>query len=47
MVLLWETEFPSDSEGTMYLPKQHYESVVPEKLGINRFNASHDIFRPM
>ena len=24
-------------------PKQHYESIVPEKSGINRFSASHDI----
>ena len=29
-------------EGTM-LSKQHYESIVPEKSGINRFSASHDI----
>ena len=27
----------------MYFPKQHYESIVPEKSGINRFSASHDI----
>ena len=27
----------------MYFPKQHYESTVPEKSGINRFSASHDI----
>ena len=25
---------------TMYFPKQHYESIVPEKSGINRFSAS-------
>ena len=30
-------------EGTMHFPKQHYESIVPEKSGINRFSASHDI----
>ena len=41
--LLWEAKFPSESEGTMYFPKQHYESIVPEKSGINRFSASHDI----
>ena len=27
----------------MYFPKQHYESIVPEKSGINRFSASYDI----
>ena len=27
----------------MYFPKQHYENIVPEKSGINRFSASHDI----
>ena len=27
----------------MYFLKQYYESTVPEKLGINRFSASHDI----
>ena len=27
----------------MYFPKQHYESIVPEKSGINRFSALHDI----
>ena len=27
----------------MYFPKQYYESIVPEKSGINRFSASHDI----
>ena len=27
----------------MYFLKQHYESIVPEKSGINRFSASHDI----
>ena len=27
----------------MYFSKQHYESIVPEKSGINRFSASHDI----
>ena len=27
----------------MYFPKQHCESIVPEKPGINRFSASHDI----
>ena len=27
----------------MYFPKQHYESIAPEKSGINRFSASHDI----
>ena len=27
----------------MNFPKQHYESIVPEKSGINRFSASHDI----
>ena len=27
----------------MYFPKQHYESIVPEKSGINRLSASHDI----
>ena len=27
----------------MYFPKQHYESIVPEKSGINRFSASHGI----
>ena len=34
----------------MYFPKQHYESIVHEILGINRFSASHDIninFIPM
>ena len=24
----------------MYFPKQHYESIVPEKSGINMFSAS-------
>ena len=24
----------------MYFPKQHYESIVPEKSGIKRFSAS-------
>ena len=33
--------YTSDSEGTIYvLPKQHYESIVPEKSGINIFSAS-------
>ena len=27
----------------MYFPKQRYESIVPEKSGINRFSASYDI----
>ena len=27
----------------MYFLKQHYESIVPQKSGINRFSASHDI----
>ena len=27
----------------MYFPKQHYESIVPDKLGIKRFSASHEI----
>ena len=27
----------------MYFSKQHYESIVPAKSGINRFSASHDI----
>ena len=27
----------------MNFPKKHYESIVPEKSGINRFSASHDI----
>ena len=26
----------------MYFPKQHYESIVPEKSGFDRFSASHD-----
>ena len=42
IVLLWEAQFPSDSEGTMYFPKQHYESIVPEKSDIHRLSASHD-----
>ena len=28
---------------SMYFPKQHYESIVPENSGINRLIASHDI----
>ena len=24
----------------MYFPKQHHDSIVPEKSGINRFSAS-------
>ena len=27
----------------MYFPEQHNESIVPEKSGIKRFSASHDI----
>ena len=27
----------------MYFPKQHYESIVLEKSGINRLSASHDV----
>ena len=27
----------------MYFPKQHYDSIVPEKPGINKFSASYDI----
>ena len=27
----------------MYFPKQHYENIVPQKSGINRFSASHGI----
>ena len=27
----------------MYFPKQQYESIVPDKSGINRSSASHDI----
>ena len=27
----------------MNFSKQHYESIVPEKSSMNRFNASHDI----
>ena len=26
--------------GTMYFPKQHYESIVPEKSGIKQLSAS-------
>ena len=28
IVLLWEAQFPSNSEGTMHFPKQHYERLV-------------------
>ena len=27
----------------MYFPKQHYDSIVPEKSGINMFSESDDI----
>ena len=27
----------------MYVYSQHYESIVPEKSGMNRLSASHDI----
>ena len=33
----------------MFFQKQHYESIVPEKSGINRFSATHnvDLFSPI
>ena len=42
IVVRWEAKFPSDSKGTLFFPKQHYESIVPEKSGIDRISASHD-----
>ena len=44
IVLLWKhSSWAIARDQTMYFQKQQYERIVPEKSGINRFSASHDI----